>query len=84
MSRDDFVAWDINIFFSKDFFGSNPSSADNRALYSVPLVMNHPVTAADARIFRALKMIPFGFSNQINSFSSNLALIVKYDGNIFE
>ena len=43
MSRDDFVAWDINIFFSKDFFGSKPSSADNRALYSVPLVMNHPV-----------------------------------------
>ena len=40
----DFVAKDLNIFFIKDFFGLNPSSADNRPLYSVPLLMNHPVS----------------------------------------
>ena len=40
---DDFVAYDLEIFFNKDFFGLNPSSADNKPLYSVPLLMNHGV-----------------------------------------
>ena len=49
MLRDGFVAWDTNIFFSKYFLGSNPSSADNRALYNVRLLMNHPVESEDIR-----------------------------------
>ena len=40
---DESVAYDRKIFFSKIFFGLNPSSADNIPLYSVRLLMNHPV-----------------------------------------
>ena len=40
---DDFVAKDLKNFFSQDILGFNPSSAVNRPLYSVPLLMNHGV-----------------------------------------
>ena len=40
---DDLVPYDLKIFPNKEFFGFNPSSADNQAICSVPLLMNHGV-----------------------------------------